>query len=793
MFRNYLKVAVRNLLKYKSFSVINIFGLALGMAVTMLIGLWAWDELSYDRHLQHYDRIAQVWQRWTSNGETGADRGMPVPLAAELRQSYPDDFKQVMNVSLGAELTLSFGDNKFTQRGGFVESGAAELMSLKMLRGSRTGLKDPASVLLDASTAKKLFGNTDPSGRLVTVNNTMTVKVTGVYEDLPHNSSFGGTTFMIPWDYFVSKWDWIRAEKDNWNFNTCGVLVQLQDNADIDKVSQKIRDVLAKKQVLDKGEKVELFLHPMRKWHLYSEFRNGVNTGGLITYVLLIGAIGFFVLLLACINFMNLSTARSEKRSREVGIRKAVGSERIQLIGQFYYESVLMALLAMILSVVTVQLLLPWFNEVSDKNMAMPWGNPAGWLVMIGFTLLTGLIAGSYPAIYLSSFQPVKVLKGTFRAGRSASIPRKVLVVVQFTASVLLITATVIVFRQIQYAKDRPVGYDRQGLISIRETTPEVYKNYNAIRQALLNSGAVTEMSESQCPVTDIWAGTGGFDWKGKPDGFKDHFATIEIRHEYGKTVGWRIIAGRDFSGAYRTDSMAMVLNESAVKYMGLKDPVGQIIRRDDKTYTVIGVIKDMVMASPYDPVPPTLYSILHVGGNYINIKIKPDVSMSKALQQIEAVFKRYNPAAPFQYTFADQEYAKKFGDEEVILKFAAVFAGLAILISCLGLFGLSSFMAEQRTKEVGIRKVLGASVFNLWQMLSKEFVALVLLSCCIALPIAWFFLHKWLQHFEYRTTISVGIFAGVVAGAIFITLSTVSYQAVKSALANPVKSLRAE
>lgn len=793
MFRNYFKVAIRNLLKYKSFSVINIFGLALGMAVTMLIGLWVWDELSYDRHLEHYDRIAQVWQHWTSNGETGENRGMPVPLAAELRQSYPDDFKQVVTVSLGAECTLSHGDNKFTQRGGFVEAGAAELMSLKMLRGTRAGLKDPASIMLDAGTAKKLFGDTDPTGQLIKLNNIMTVKVTGVYQDIPRNSSFAGTTFMIPWEYYISKWDWIRAEKDNWEFNTCGVLVQLQEKADIDKVSQKIRGVLASKQVLDKGEKVELFLHPMRKWHLYSEFKNGVNTGGLITYVLLIGAIGFFVLLLACINFMNLSTARSAKRSREVGIRKAIGSERVQLISQFYCESVLMALIAMVLSIITVLLLLPWFNEVSEKNMAMPWHSPAGWLAIIGFTLLTGLIAGSYPAIYLSSFQPVKVLKGTFRAGRFAAIPRKVMVVVQFTASVLLITGTVIVFRQIQYAKDRPVGYDRKGLISIRETTPEIYQNYSAIRLALLNSGAVTEMSESQCPVTDIWAGTGGFQWRGKPDGFKDHFATIEIRHEYGKTVGWQIVAGRDFSSAYLTDSMGVVLNQSAVKYMGLKDPVGEIIRRDDKTYTVIGVSKDMIMASPYEPVPPTIYSILHVGGNYINIKIKPDVSMSKALEKIEAVFKKYNPAAPFQYTFADQEYAKKFGDEEVILKFAAVFAGLAILISCLGLFGLSSFIAEQRTKEVGIRKVMGASVFNLWRMLSKEFVLLVLLSCCIALPIASFFLHQWLQHFEYRTTISVGILAGVVASAIFIALSTVSYQAVKSALANPVKSLRAE
>lgn len=793
MFRNYFKIAVRNLLKHKSFSVINIFGLSLGMAVTMLIGLWVWDELSYDKSNAHYDRIAEVWQRMTQRGETSAFSGAPIPLSAELRQSYPDDFKQVVSVSMGSEFTLSYGERKFTQKGGCMEAGAPELLSLNMLRGSRAGLKDPASILLNATTAGKLFGDADPTGQLIKVNNSIALKVTGVYEDLPDNNSFSQLTFIIPWDFFVNHWDWVKVYKDDWEAGIGGVLVQLSEHADIDAVSRKIRDVLQNKQSANADRKTELFLHPMSKWHLYSQFKNGVNTGGLISYVWLFGIIGVFVLLLACINFMNLSTARSQKRAREVGIRKAIGSRRLQLIGQFYSESVLMALFALMLSIVIVQLALPWFNEVADKKVSVPWRSPAYWLAIIGFSLLTGLIAGSYPAVYLSSFQPVKVLKGTYRAGRFAAIPRKVLVVLQFAVSILLITGTVIVFRQVQYAKDRPVGYDRKGLLSIRETTPEVYQNYHAIRQALLRTGSVVDMAESQCPVTDIWAGSSGFEWKGKPEGLKDLFATIEIRHEYGKTLGWQFIAGRDFSSAYRTDSMAVVLNETAIKYMKLENPLGELIRREGKTYTVIGVIKDMIMASPYQPVPPTIYSILHVGGNYINIKIKPEASMSKALQQIEAVFKKYNPAAPFEYTFADKEYAKKFGDEERIAKLSAVFAGLAILISCLGLFGLASFMAEQRTKEIGVRKVMGASVFNLWRMLSKDFVALVLISCCIALPFAWYFLHKWLLNYEYRTSISVGLFAGVMAGAIFIALSTVSYQAVRAALANPVKSLRSE
>lgn len=792
MFRNYCKIAVRNLLKYKTFSIINIFGLSLGMAVALLVGLWIWDELSYDKNFQHYEHIAEVWQHRSGNGETVAFAGVPIPLAAALRQAYPDDFKEVVNVAMSGCM-LSNGDHRFNVNGGAAEAGVPELLSMKMLQGSRAALKDPGSILLDATTAKKLFGDTDAMGQVVKINNIMTLKVAGVYEDFPANCSYSDIRYIMPWDFYVNSWDWIRALKDRWDNGSCGLLVQLTENADAVKVSQKITDLLNRKIPRRDDVKTSLFLHPMRKWHLYSEFKDGINTGGLITYVWLFGIIGFFVLLLACINFMNLSTARSEKRAREVGIRKAIGSERIQLISQFYSESVMLALFALVLSLVFVQLALPWFNEVSGKQVSVPWLSPAYWLIITGFSLLTGLIAGSYPAIYLSSFQPIKVLKGTFRAGRLAAIPRKVLVVVQFAVSVLLITGTVVVFRQIQYAKDRPVGYDRKGLLAIRETTPEIYRNYHAIRNALLDAGVIVDMAESQCPVTDIWSGGGGFEWPGKPEGMKDLFATIEIRHEYGRTLGWQFVAGRDFSSAYRTDSSAIVLNETAVKYMGLKDPVGQIVRRNGQTYTVIGVIKDMIMASPYLSIPPTVYSILHVGGNFINVKIKPNMSMSKALPQIEAIFKKYNPAAPFEYTFANQEYARKFGAEERIGKLSAVFACLAILISCLGLFGLASFMAEQRTKEIGIRKVMGASVFNLWRMLSKDFVLLVLLSCCIAIPFAWYFLQQWLNKFEYRTSISVGILLSVIAGAIVVALSTVSYQAVKTALANPVKSLRAE
>lgn len=788
---SFVKVGLRNLLRNKGTSFINIFGLSMGMAVTLLIGLWIWDELSYNSNFEHYDRIAQVFQRGESHGNKWAQSSEPVPLAEELRRSYPEDFTYVV-ASNRASYTLSNRDKKFTEHGNCMEPDGADMLSLHMLKGNRKGLKDPASIFLSETTAKKIFGDSDPMGQVIKINNLHSVKVTGVYEDLPYSSDFRDMSFITPWSFFIANWDWIRNIKDNWGANTIDIFVQLSPHSDLGKVDGKIKD-LGTRKYPQKDAKMALFLFPMSRWHLYSDFKDGVNIGGAITFVWLFGTIGVFVLLLACINFMNLSTARSEKRAKEVGVRKVMGSLRAQLVGQFFSESLLMTQFALVAALLVVQLGLPWFNEVAGKKLSIPWANPGFWCCAIGFSLVTGFIAGSYPAIYLSSFQPVKVLKGTFRLGRFASIPRKISVVVQFTVSVLLITGTIIVYRQIQYAKNRPVGYDRSGLIAIQETTPEIYTNYPVIRRELLRSGAALELSESQGPVTDIWAGEIGFDWKGKDPHLPGQFAVIGIRHEYGKTVGWQFTDGRDFSAALSTDSDGLVLNEAAVKYMGVKNPVGQTITWNKRNYHVLGVIRDMIMASPYSPVPQSVYYILREGGNFINIRINPAMSTSTALSKMEKIFKTYNPAAPFDYTFTDQEYAKKFSSEERIGTLASFFAILAILISSLGLYGLASFVAEQRTKEIGIRKVLGATLINLWRLLSTEFVLLVFISFLIATPIAYFFMHGWLQQYDYRAPISWWIFAAAGLGALAITLLTVSHQAIRAATMNPVKSLRSE
>ena len=793
MIKNYLKIAWRSLLKNKAHSFINITGLSVGMAVAILIGLWIWDELSFDKDFKNYDRITQVLQNNTMNGEIGTGTNVPWPMGDALRKSFGSDFKYVTMATYNNGHILTHDDKKLTKNGTYFEPSALDMLSIQMVKGNKNALKDPSSILLSESTAKAYFGDTDPIDKVMKIDNNQTVKVTGVYKDLPENSSFSGVDFIAPWELFSNSAG-LKKQADTWRCNCFFTYAQVADNVDINKVSAKIRDI--KKDKVNKIElkqKNQVFLNPMKNWHLYSDFKNGVIVGGRIQYVWLFGIIGVFVLLLACINFMNLSTARSEKRAKEVGIRKAIGSLRRQLIYQFLSESLLVVAFAFVFAIALVQLSLPLFNYIAGKKVSIPWSSPLFWLIGIGFSLVTGLVSGSYPALYLSSFQPVKVLKGTFRVGRLAAIPRKVLVVVQFTVSVTLIIGTIVVFRQIQFAKNRPVGYSRAGLITLPMVTGDLHKQFAAVKDELEKSGAITSIAEAGSPTTGDYSSNSGFDWKGKDPGQAVEFPNIDISPDYGKTIAWKFTSGRDLSTAYLTDSLAFIINEAAAKFMGLKTPVGETLKWDGVPYHIIGVVKDMVSESPYFPVRPTLFHLLKGGGDFFILRINPKMSASEAIGKIEKVYKTYNPAQPFEYQFVDEEYAKKFGDEERIGKLASAFASLAIFISCLGLFGMASFMAEQRIKEIGVRKVLGASVFNLWGMLSKDFVLLVIVSLVIASPIAYYFMHNWLQNYQYRSDLAWWVFAVTGIGAMAITLLTISYQSIKAALANPVKSLRSE
>lgn len=794
MFKNYFKTTLRNLRKNKVNSLINIAGLSVGMAVAMLIGLWIWDELSFNKYHQNYDRIATVMQHKTFNNEIRTGGATPLPLEAEMRKSYGSDFKHIVMFSWTQKHVLAIGDKKISYTGNFMGAEGPEMLTLHMLKGTRSGLQGPSGMLISQSVATALFGDADPMGKLINLDNKTSFAVSGVYEDLPANTTFHELAFIGPWDYYINSEDWFKKVVTAWDDDSFLMYAQIADNADMDKVSAKIKDIkLHKADPTEAGMKPQLFLYPMRQWHLYSKFKNGVNTGGAIEYVWLFGIIGVFVLLLACINFMNLSTARSEKRAKEVGVRKAVGSLRGQLISLFYYESLLMALLAFVFSLLLVTMALPFFNIVAHKKMTILWDSPLFWSISAGFTLFTALVAGSYPALYLSSFKPVKVLKGTFKAGRLAALPRKALVVLQFSVSVILIIGTIIVFKQIQFAKNRPVGYDRNGLVDIAITNDDLHNNFNAVRTDLLNSGAVVEVAESSSPTTSVHNYRSDLYWKGKDPATTGSFASIRVTTGYGKTVGWQFIAGRDFAADRLTDSTALVLNEAAVKYMGLTDPVGETIRVRNRDLTVIGVVKDMVMQSPYQPVQQTIFQITKGGFDDVIMKINPNVNTHAAIAKMADVCKTYSPSVPFSYRFVDDEYAKKFNDEERVGKLASVFAVLAIFISCLGLFGMATFMAEQRIKEIGVRKVLGASVFNLWGQLSKDFVVLVVISLLIAIPVAYYCMSNWLMNYEYRSTMPWWVFAASGIGAILITLITVSYQSIKAALMNPVKSLRTE
>lgn len=794
MLKNFFKIAWRNLVKNKGYSAINIGGLAVGMAVAMLIGLWVYDELSYDKYHENYSRIAQVMQHANFNGEIGTQTANPALMGPEIRAKYGSDFKYVVQSSWTGGHLLSTGNKHFTKVGNFFEADAPDMLTLKMLKGTRKGLKDPYSIMLSASTAEALFGKDDPINKTIRLDRTSDVKVTGVYEDLPDNTSFREIKIMMPWELWLIQNPWAKQMEEPWGSNFSQTFVQIADNADMQKVSAKIKNVkLNNVGPEEKRYKWVVFLQPMSRWNLYNEFKNGVNTGGNIRYVWLFGIIGIFVLVLACINFMNLSTARSEKRAREVGIRKAIGSVRWQIIRQFFTESYVVVLLAFILALILVVLLLPLFNDVAGKKMSMPWSNVAFWLICIVFIFITGLLAGSYPAFYLSSFTPLKVLKGTFKVGKGAAIPRRILVVLQFTVSVMLIIGTIIVYQQVQHAKDRPIGYTRNGLISLGFER-EVRQHYDAVRTGLINAGAIEDMAASNSPLTGVWNTNGGFDWEGKDPNLAVDFPNNTVSYDFGKTVKWIVKNGRDFSKAFATDSAAFIINESAAKFLGFQDPVGKILKWNDQPFTIIGVIKDIMQESPFYPVRPTLYHV----GNYDNmynliIRLNPHKSASASLKIIEQELKQYTPEVPFDYKFVDEDFGTKFTAEERIGKLSSYFAMLAIFISCLGLFGMASFVAEQRTKEIGIRKVLGASVVNLWRLLSTEFVVLVLLSCVIAAPIAYYYLNNWLTNYDYRINVSWQVFVIASLIALFITIITVSFQAIKAAVSNPVKSLRTE
>lgn len=793
MFKNYLLLALRQLRRNRGTSFVNIFGLATGMAIALIIGIWANDELSIDQGIPNGDRVVEIMQNQWAQGHTDEKtppRYVGTTVSPALnpwlqKGNYKDVFDQTAMTLWPGQHLLVNGDKSIVHTGTSAEYTFPIIFGFRFLSGTAESMRDPNTALISRSTAIALYGTENAVGKTFNYENRRPFTIGGVYADQPANSSLRGYNFLI--SMANEETSWVK-NIDNFENHSCRIYARLADNVTADQATARIKNICSP-YVKFAYETYQVF--PFQSLYLYYDEGNSVGDGR-IGYVRMLSIIGVFILLLACINFMNLVTARSEKRAKEVGIRKTFGSLRGHIIAQFLGESVLLALISFVLAIALAALTMPWFNQLSGKTMTFPWTNPLFWIFSLICALLTGLLAGSYPAFYLSSFRPVKVLKGLFKAGKGASSPRKVLVVAQFAISLALIIGTIVVFRQVQFAKDQPLGYNQGGLISVPVNTQELDSHFEALRQRLLNTGMVANVANSS---TDL----NGFnmnnflEWEGMSEEAKNlSFRDVFVNADFGPTIGWNIVKGRDFSRAHVTDSTAAIVNETGARILGFEDPIGKTVKHWGKSYTIIGVTKDMISNNPYYPVQPAIF--MGEGGHSVfTIRIKPNTPVRTALAAMEPVFKEFNPASPFIYSFIDEEYQKKFNTESRIGNLATVFSFMAILISCLGLFGLASFVAEQRTKEIGVRKVLGASVTGLWALLSADFIKLVALSMLIAMPLAYYCMDQWLQNYALHTSLSAWIFVVSGVGLLLVTLATVSYQVVRAALLNPVKSLRSE
>lgn len=787
MIRNYFKIAFRNLWKNKMFTAINLSGLIIGMTAVILIGLWIQNEVSFERFHKNESSLYKIYNRSSGNDEIYTWDITSGPLGKALEKDFPE-VKNTARIYWSTDRLFNYGDKSIKAKGNDVDGAFLTMFSFPLLEGSAAhALDDVNSIVITEKLAKNLFGNTDPINKIVKINNKDNYKITGVLKNLPSNTEFD-------FDYLVSLKanENLYSNNNSWGTNTFYTYVQLQPNISIDKFNPKIKNELIK---YSPDLATEIFLYPIKKWHLYSRFENGKIAGGRIEMVRLVAIIGALILLIVCINFMNLSTAQSQKRAKEVGVRKAIGAGKASLVGQFLSESVLLAFIGGIIALALAVLCLPYFNQLIETSLELHFSYPLFWLGFVGFILFIGLLAGSYPAFVLSSFTPNNIFKGLPNRGKTRFNPRKTLVVIQFTVCIMLIISTMVIYKQINFVQNRDNGYQINQLVEV-PIEGNIDKNYNLIKNDLLNSGAITAMTKTGFSVTLDGSNATGFEWKGMNESLKDDlsFSIYRAGGDFAKTMGLKLISGRDIDfNSFPNDSISVMINEMAVKKMDLKNPVGSIIRRGDRSLTVVGVFKDFIIGSPYQEVNPMVVfgyedhnfnTILHLNKNN-SLKANLDIAAR--------IFKKYNSAYPFTYKFVDDEYAKKFEGEKQIASLSSLFAGLTIFISCLGLFGLAAYMAENRSKEISIRKVLGASIVGIVKMLSKEFVVLVFIAIVIAIPISWLAMNNWLQDYEYRISIGWWVFALAGILAILIALITVSFQAIKAAIANPVKSLRTE
>jgi ABC-type antimicrobial peptide transport system permease subunit len=788
MLRNFINIAFRNLYRNPIYSFINIGGLAVGIASTILIFLWVWDELTFDRFHKNADQLGTLMLNDVFADKTVSKGSVPIPLY-EVLKTYDPRIKNTCISHFGWKDILTAGEIKIAREGKSASHEFLTMFQFPLLQGSaETALKDPASIVLTETVAHSLFGDREPMGQIVRVGNQVDMKVTGVLKTLPSNSRFN-FDFLVPWNIFSSP-DW-AIQTTNWEDEPVQVLIELNEGANRKDVDASLTKLIRERRGADCRD--ELFIHPLTDWRLRSSFKDGKQTGGLIDYIKSFSLIGLFILIIACTNFMNLATARSERRAREVGIRKCVGSRRKELITQFLGESVIITGLAFIVALLLVQLALPSFNNLIDKKLFVNYTSPVMWGLSLTFILLVGVAAGSYPAFYLSSFNPVKVLKGNLYVGRNSVAPRRVLVSMQFFFSILLIIGTIVVLMQINFVKARDIGYDRENLVTIT-AVGDIQKNLPEIEKELKALGIAKSLTESNSPATDIHKHH-TLDWPGRsPDEFIS-FSRVITGYHYTETLGIKILEGRDFSEEFASDSTAVMLNKAAVRVMGIKNPIGMQVQLMPwpRKMMVVGVVDNTVMASPFEDVEPGFFQCIPNWVGEVTVRLAKTDDLAKTMADMESVFRKLNPAYPFEYQFVDQEFARKFASINLIGTLVSVFAFLAIVITCLGIFGLSAFTAEQRTKEIGIRKVMGATTASLVKLFAQDFTRLVVLGFLLAGPVAWWAVTEYLSQYPHRIDFSWWIIPAAGLAALILTVLIVSSQVIKVALGNSVESLRNE
>jgi putative ABC transport system permease protein len=789
MFKLNLKIALRNLWRNKGFSLINIGGLAIGLASCMVLLIYVAYEWSYDKQFKNSDKTYVVYQNVVANGKTFSWSWTPNVMAGEVQEKLPG-VKYASHSTYPRSNLITVGDNKLISKVVYADPFFLKIFDYKFIKGNpEKALGNLNAIILTKSFAKKLFGDEDPINKTVKLENQDVLKVEAVIEDSPANSSIIFECIM-PWDLFLKRETW--AKENNWGNNMCLTMVQLQDNKFSPAANAYIHDIYKRNQ---KDNLAVALLHPLSKWHLYGDFVNGKSVGGKIDQLRIFLLLAFCILLIACVNFMNLSTARSERRAKEVGVRKAIGSSRQSLINQFFLESILITIVATIIAFILVEVSIPYFNNLLNIKLEINYSDLRFWAALFTLMIITGFIAGSYPALYLSSFEPIKVLKGLKLKTDSSVSVRKVLVVGQFVFAACLIICTAIIYQQLNYIKNKPIGYDQSNLVQIAVQGKMMkYKNLELLKTQLLKSGATSDVTFFSSDVTEGGNNTTNIDWPGKNPSEVISFNHRSIGYDFIETMGTKLISGREFSLQYPSDSNSVMLNEAAVKMMGLKNPMGAIITFWGTRYTNVGVVKDFVVESAYQKVAPMIFR-LNTSENISTIiaRLNPNQNMSSSLATIDKVVKNIEPNYPVNRKFVNESFEVKFQDEKVLGSLSNWFGSFAIFISCLGLLGLALFMAEQRKKEISIRKVLGASTANILTLLNKDFIKLVAIANMVAFPLAYLIINKWLSSFEYRVDISFWPFALAVTISILIAILTVSIQSVKVAKANPIDALKYE